>query len=118
VTDQQILDVLYVAGPQWGDRSPEDIVAALDAAGFMIVAKPKPDPASDLRTDARKRWLESLMSRLRSCGVGKTYPLDPVERDLVLEESDRLTRLAPRQLTVTGAPFTCSAPAHRESPSA
>lgn len=39
--DAMILkDVLFHAGPQWGNRSAEDILAAIDAAGFMIVRKP------------------------------------------------------------------------------
>jgi hypothetical protein len=32
-----------VAGPQWGQRSPEDIVAAIEAAGFAIVPKDATD---------------------------------------------------------------------------
>lgn len=36
---QTIKNVLFLAGPQWGDRSPDDIINALDAAGYMIVRK-------------------------------------------------------------------------------
>lgn len=43
---ERLREALFIAGPQWGDRSPEDILAAIDAAGFAIVRKPTPAPPS------------------------------------------------------------------------
>ena len=39
MSTERIKQVLFVAGPQWGDRSPDDIIRALDAAGYVIVPK-------------------------------------------------------------------------------
>lgn len=39
MSTDRIKDVLFAAGPQWGDRSPDDIIKALDAAGYVIVPK-------------------------------------------------------------------------------
>jgi hypothetical protein len=37
--NEQIRNVLFAAGPQWGERSPDDIIQALDVAGYAIVPK-------------------------------------------------------------------------------
>ncbi len=37
-----------------------------------------------------KRWLEALLVRLRDVTPGGNYDLDPVERELLLWEIDRL----------------------------
>jgi hypothetical protein len=39
MTAERIKDALSIAGPQSGERSPEDIVKALDDAGLVIVPK-------------------------------------------------------------------------------
>lgn len=40
--------------------------------------------------DDQKRWLEALLGRLRDTLPGGNYDLDPVERELILWEIDRL----------------------------
>lgn len=42
MASDRLRDELFRAGPQWGDRSPEDILSAIDAAGFAVVDKRKP----------------------------------------------------------------------------
>lgn len=39
-TQQLVKDSLFFAGSQWGQRTPEEILAALDSAGLMITRKP------------------------------------------------------------------------------
>jgi hypothetical protein len=41
-----VKDVLFVAGPQWGDRSPDDIIKALDLAGYVIVPREQLETAA------------------------------------------------------------------------
>lgn len=48
---------------------------------------------TNIKTEDHKRWLAALIERLQKAAPGATYPLDPVERDLVLSEVARL-RLA------------------------
>jgi hypothetical protein len=35
---ERLKTALFAAGPQWADRSPDDIIAAIEAAGFLIVS--------------------------------------------------------------------------------
>lgn len=37
------------------------------------------------REKDRARWLAALIERLKKCKPGDTYPLDPLERELLLE---------------------------------
>ncbi len=37
--NERVLEVLFAAGPQWGDRSPKEIIDALAVAGFVIVPR-------------------------------------------------------------------------------
>lgn len=46
-------------------------------------------PAIALHPQART-WLTSLITRLRTRAPGEIYPMDAVERELVLNEIDRL----------------------------
>lgn len=34
---EQIRDVLFTAGSQWGHRSPDEIVSALNTAGYEVL---------------------------------------------------------------------------------
>lgn len=46
--DAEVLKIaLFHAGAQWGHKTPEDILAAIDAAGFMVIRKPRPKSADD-----------------------------------------------------------------------
>jgi len=44
----------------------------------------------DLKQEREKRELDALLARLRARKPGETYPLDPYERQLLLNEIERL----------------------------
>lgn len=39
INQHQLRDALSLAGAQWGKTTPDEIIAAIEAAGFTIVAK-------------------------------------------------------------------------------
>lgn len=52
----KIRDVLFIAGPQWGQRSVDDILRALDVAGYTIVQKDRPVGFGGVQPDGADRW--------------------------------------------------------------
>lgn len=72
-----VKDVLFSVGLQWGRRSPEDIIAALDAAGFEIVRKPRSTLSLEAeRAAAMLAEPNALLHAANQAWPPSTLPLD------------------------------------------
>lgn len=64
---KRLCDALYIAGPQWGKRSPEDIVNAIQAAGFTVSRAPA-SPTEAMTDDPEWEAYREYV-RVPDCGL-------------------------------------------------